>query len=204
MKGQELRTIIHIEALQLKGQVSFEIFELSQHVGGSFVPDGAVLSPLAENVRKRYAPDETARHGCATVRDGVGLQESRTINVPIVCANGDLNLEEPTWPSATETFAWVACSRFFEQPINRGRADPQQLLSHRVSQRSVFVFIERQPQRQRRLQALGTHLLGFEPKEFERLKNLAVVAPARTWPFAPLAGFTAQQPDRILARVAAD
>ena len=181
-----------------------QVFDLGQDVGRPFVPDRPVLGPLAENVCKGEAPDEAAGHGGAAVGDGVGLQEPRPVNVPIVGANRDLLFEVPTAASATQTFGWVASPGLLEQPVDGGRTDPEQLGANRLAQLPLFLFIKRQPQGQGGLQALGTHLLGFEPKKLQWLQHLGIVAPTGTRSFVSLARLSVQQPNRILAAVTAD
>ena len=111
MEGQEFGAVVHVEALQLKSQPLLQIFDLGQDVGRPLVPDGAVLGPLAENVGKGEAPDETAGHGGAAVGNRVGLQEARPVNVPIVGSNGNLVFEVLTATGAAQTFGRVAGAR---------------------------------------------------------------------------------------------
>ena len=77
-------------------------------------------------------------------------------------------------------------------------------LLHHVGPCSVFLFLGRQSQRPRRLQALGTHRLGFELRETERLEHVGIVASARTGSFSSLAWLLVQQPKCIFAGLAAD
>jgi len=86
--GEELRAVVHVKAQQFKGQVGFQLFDLLEHAVGAFVPNGAVLGPLAENVCKGQAPDEVPRRRVAAVGDGVGLQETGPVHVVIVRADG--------------------------------------------------------------------------------------------------------------------
>ena len=68
----------------------------------------------------------------------------------------------------------------------------------------MFLFVVGQPQRQRDLQAFGTELVGGQPEGFQQRGDRAVINRFRPWSPVRWAQRSAQQPQRVLAMVAAD
>ena len=160
---EELRTVVAVKACAGEGGLPFPVGDLFLAARRAFVPDGPQLGPTAENVRQDEAPDKIAGQRAAAVRHRVGFDETRTRDVPVAGADGEVMFEQRARLGAGQTFARIAHPQRLEPPIQRGRTQGQQLCPAGDGERGQM----RQPLGQRGAQSFGTHLIAGQPDPLE-------------------------------------
>lgn len=111
VEGEEFRAVVHIEATQGERQCFLHFLAPVDYFLRAFVPDCAVLGPLAVNVCKCGAPDKITSQRVATMSNGIGFQVTRLVNVIIACSDGNQMPESGS--SRTRSTKPLACKRVF-------------------------------------------------------------------------------------------
>ena len=127
--------------------------------------------------------------------------KTRTGDVPVAGADGEVMFEQRARLGAGQTFARIARPQRLEQPIQRGGTGGQQLgLAFHVQRGQM-----RQPLGQRGPEPFGTHLIAGQPDPLEHGQQTRLVI---AWFAARLAlrtmGIGGQSFDGIFAVVTAD
>src|SRR5262245_19415990 len=112
-----------------------------------------------------------------------GFEEARGGFIPLLRgANGDLPFEPGSTPGGGEAMSeWD--SAFTQEAIRRRRAHGKQLSTTGITELKVAMSFQRfNEQRQKRDEAVGTHVVGCIPDEHHRLLNVAFIAAwTRRW-----------------------
>jgi len=137
----------------------------------------------------------------------VGLQVSRALHIPMLCANWDLGAQQCAGTRPASASGPRTHLHGCQQPVHCRCAHPQQVRSQiNFEPFSPLLLIMRQPNRQCCHKPFAARLLGCQPNRFENLTLRLSVN--RQGPSPPLAhaGHPSHSPqhlDRILALVAA-
>src|SRR5215472_3147892 len=83
--------------------------------------------------------------------------------------------EQAAWSRAAKTFTGITGPHALKQTVNASWADFEQFASQLCIQSPMFLLVEGQPKRQRRLEPFGAHLLRGQPDLLECLQHLGVV-----------------------------
>ena len=121
-------------------------------------------------------------------------------------AHWDLLAQQRARPRAAPPAAAQRHAAGGQEPVDRRRARREHPRPQRAFEHAPLRFVMRQPQRQRRLEALAARLLGRQPDLLEHRPLRFPVTPARPSPppFLPRhRQLAAQQLDGVLAPVAA-
>src|SRR5512140_3874802 len=97
MMIEKLRAVVAVEAKDWECDHSLDITDLPKHTLGTLAPDGPVFSPSGEDIRKGQAVDEVTSHRVAAMGDGVGFEETRPGNIPVVGLDRDLVFKQRPW-----------------------------------------------------------------------------------------------------------
>ena len=127
--------------------------------------------------------------------------KTRTGDVPVAGADGEVMFEQRARLGAGQTFARIAHPQRLEPPIQRGRTQGQQLCPAGDGERGQM----RQPLGQRGAQSFGTHLIAGQPDPLEHRQQKFLVVARLAAGFAPGPRRIVRQSfDGIFAVVTAD
>lgn len=163
--------------------------------------------PSSSDSRRNYRPRNSRNEPpCRPRRSPVEFRLPKG-HKPMMGANGNLNFQQQAGFNARQAFGMPDAQRF-EQAIQDCRRHVEQIGAHAIRQDTVLVFVMRQLDRKRRLQALATQLIAGEPDALKRLQqNLGLIFSLGPRPFDWSDGwlcFSIQQTNRELAGVTAD
>ena len=84
MLVEELAAVVAIEAEKREGHACFDVFDLFQDVSFAAPPNGALFGPGCGDVDEVHGVGVLTEHGASAVGHGIGFEESRDGNVPLV------------------------------------------------------------------------------------------------------------------------